>query len=139
LLHGRLPGLNRAMWRAHFDAPRAGFVLLAEGVDGLRGFCAAWFDDGLAYVDTLHMRPGMRGGGLGRALLGRTVAALGATRVALTIIEGNDAARRFYERLGGEAAQPHDAVLHGVPTRARRIAWPDARVLLHACGTSVVE
>jgi ribosomal protein S18 acetylase RimI-like enzyme len=135
LLHDRLPGLHRAMWRAHFAAPRPGIILLAEGEDGFRGFCASWRDGAEAYVDNLHLRPGLRGGGLGRALLGRAVAAVGAPRAALTIIEGNHAALRFYERLGGVAAAPHDAVLHGVPTRYRRIAWDDARVLLRACGT----
>jgi ribosomal protein S18 acetylase RimI-like enzyme len=142
LLQHRLPGLHRAMWRDHFAAPRPGIVLLAEGEDGLRGFCAAWLDDGEAYVDNLHLRPGLRGGGIGRALLGHAVAALvarGATRAALTIIEGNDGARRFYERLGGVAADAHDAVLHGVPTRYRRIGWTDARVLARACGVSVLE
>jgi ribosomal protein S18 acetylase RimI-like enzyme len=139
LLHDRLPGLHRAMWRDHFAAPRPGIVLLAEGEDGLRGFCATWLQEDQAYVDNLHLRPGLRGGGLGRALLGRAVAALGAARVALTIIEGNDGARRFYERLGGVAADPQDATLHGVRTRLRRIAWDDARVLLRGCGVSVVE
>jgi GNAT superfamily N-acetyltransferase len=139
LLHDRLPGLHRTVWRDHFAAPRPGIVLLAEGEDGLRGFCAAWFDDGEAYVDNLHLRPGMRGGGLGPALLGRAVAALGATRAALTIIDGNDGARRFYERLGGVAAAAEDAMLYDVPTRTRRIAWDDARLLLRACGASVVE
>lgn len=142
LLRDRLPGLHRAMWRDHFAAPRPGIVLLAEGEDGLRGFCATWLEAAEAYVDNLHTRPGQRGGGLGPALLGRAVAALvarGATRAALTIIDGNEGARRFYERLGGVSAQPHDAVLHGVATRYRRIAWPGARVLLRACGVSVLE
>jgi len=139
LLHDRLPGLHRAMWRDHFAAPRPGIVLLAEGEDGPRGFCATWLDGAEAYVDNLHLRPGLRGGGLGRALLGRAVAAVGASRVALTIIDGNEGARRFYERLGGVAAEAADAVLHGAPTRHRRIAWADARVLLRACGVSVVE
>jgi ribosomal protein S18 acetylase RimI-like enzyme len=139
LLRDRLPALHRAMWREHFAAPRPGIVLLAEGEDGLRGFCATWLDGGEAYVDNLHLRPGLRGGGLGRTLLGRAVAAVRAPRAALTIIDGNHGALRFYERLGGMAGEAHDAVLHGVPTRYRRIAWADSRVLLRACGVSVVE
>lgn len=139
LLRDRLPGLHRAMWRDHFAAPRPGIVLLAEGEDGLRGFCATWLDGAEAYVDNLHLRPGLRGGGLGRALLGRAVAAVGAPRAALTIIDGNEGALRFYQRLGGVAAATQAAVLHGVPTRCRRIAWGDSRVLLRACGASIVE
>ncbi|WP_188965751.1 GNAT family N-acetyltransferase [Neoroseomonas lacus] len=136
LLQRQLPGLHRAMWRTHFGAPRPGVVLLAEAADGLRGFCATWLDGGEAYVDYLHLRPGLRGGGLGRLLLGRAVAAVmaqGATHAALTIIEGNDGALRFYERLGGLAGAAYDAVLHGVPTRYRRIAWPDAGTMVSAC------
>jgi ribosomal protein S18 acetylase RimI-like enzyme len=139
LLRDRLAGLHRAMWRDHFAAPRPGIVLLGEDANGLRGFCATWQDGAEAYVDNLHLRPGLRGGGLGRALLGRAVAAVGAPRAALTIIDGNDGALRFYERLGGVAADPYDAVLHGVATRYRRIAWEDSRVLLRACGVSLVE
>jgi ribosomal protein S18 acetylase RimI-like enzyme len=134
LLRDRLPGLHRAMWRDHFAAPQPGIVLLAEGDNGLRGFCATWLDGAEAYVDNLHLRPGLRGGGLGRALLGRAVAAVGAPRVALTIIDGNDGAQRFYERLGGVAGDAHDAMLHGVQTRYRHIAWKDSRVLLRSCG-----
>ena len=142
LLRDRLPALHLAMWRDHFAAPRPGIVVLAVGEDGPRGFCAAWLEDAEAYVDNLHMRPGQRGGGLGPALLGRSVAALvarGATRAALTIIDGNDRAQRFYERLGGVTAQPYDAELYGVPTRYRRIMWDDARQLAQSCGASLLE
>ena len=136
LLQERLPTLHREMWRRHFAAPRPGIVLLAEAPDGLRGFCAAWLDGAEAYVDNLHLRPGQRGAGLGRALLGRAVAAVmaqGATRAALTIIDGNDGALRFYQRLGGVAGAAEDAELHGVRTRYRHIVWPDAAVLVSAC------
>lgn len=132
----RLPGLHRDMWRAHFAAPRDGIVLLAEEEGALAGFCAAWLDDGECYVDNLHLRPGRRGGGLGTRLLGHAAAALaarGATRAALTIIEGNDGAARFYARLGGVADAPHAAVLHGAPVTYRRFAWPDIAALVAAC------
>jgi ribosomal protein S18 acetylase RimI-like enzyme len=136
LLQDRLPALHRAAWAAHFAAPRPGIVLLAEGPDGLRGFCAAWLDADEAYVDNLHLRPGLRGGGVGRALLGRAVGALaarGATQAALTIIDGNEGALRFYRRLGGIDGAPYPATLHGEPVRYRRIAWDDAAALVAAC------
>ncbi len=63
------------------------------------------------------------------------MAAQGATSAALTIIEGNDGARRFYERLGGQvAAAPRPAVLHDEAVLYRDIAWPRIGALLHACG-----
>lgn len=138
LLRGRLADLHRDAWAAHFAAPRPGVVLLAEKPDGLQGFCAAWLAGEEAYVDNLHLRPGQRGGGIGRRLLGQAVGALvqrGATRAALTIIEGNDDALRFYRRLGGIEGAPYPALLHGVATRYRRIAWDDAAALSAACGT----
>jgi ribosomal protein S18 acetylase RimI-like enzyme len=136
---GGLPALHRQMWRAHFAAPRAGVVLLAEEDGALAGFCAAWLEDGECYVDNLHLRPGRRGGGLGPLLLGSVAAALaarGATRAALTIIDGNDRAARFYARLGGNADPPHAAQLHGAPVMYRRFAWPDIAALVAACGAT---
>ena len=134
LLRDDLPMLHRAAWEAHFAAPRPGAVLLAEAPDGLHGFCACWRQGDEAYVDNLHLRPGLRGGGLGRALLGRAVDAVGAPRAALTIIEGNDGALRFYRRLGGIDAAPYPAEVHGAAIRMRRIAWDDSRLLVAACG-----
>ncbi len=59
----------------------------------------------------------------------------GCNQRALTIIEGNDGARRFYERLGGQvAAAPRPAVLHDEAVLYRDIAWPRIGALLNACG-----
>jgi GNAT superfamily N-acetyltransferase len=140
LLRDRLPALHRAAWARIAADPPAGAVVVAEDGHGLLGFCAAWLRGAECYVDNLHLRPGARGGGVGRALLGRAaaaVAAQGATRAALTIIEGNGGARRFYERLGGEAAAaPRAAVLHDEAVQYRDIAWPRIAVLLAACGVA---
>ncbi len=136
LLRDRLPGLHHAAWQAYFLRPRPGIVLLAEGDDGLRGVAAVWLRGTLAYVDNLHIRPGLNGGGLGRRLLGAAVGALvarGATRAALTIIEGNDGALRFYRRLGGTASAPHASEVHGEAVLARRIVWAEAARLVRAC------
>ncbi len=136
LLQDRLPALHRDAWAAHFAAPRPGIVLLAEGPEGLRGFCAAWLEGDEAYVDNLHLRPGLRGGGVGRELLGRAVGALaarGAARAALTIIDGNEGALRFYRRLGGVAGTAYGAMLHGEAVTYRRIAWNAAATLVAAC------
>jgi ribosomal protein S18 acetylase RimI-like enzyme len=137
LLRDRLPALHRAAWARIAADPPAGAVVVAEDAGGLLGFCAAWLRGDECYVDNLHLRPKARGGGVGRALLGRAAAALaaqGATRAALSIIEGNDGARRFYERLGGEtAAAPRPAALHGEGVLYRDIAWPRVATLVAAC------
>lgn len=140
LLRDRLPALHRAAWARIAADPPAGAVIVAEEEGRLLGFCAAWLRAAECYVDNLHLRPGRRGGGLGRVLLGEaaaTVAAQGATSAALTIIEGNDGARRFYERIGGQvAAAPRPALLHDEAVLYRDIAWPRIGALLQACGAA---
>lgn len=64
------------------------------------GHCYAFFKDGM-YVDRLHVDPCMRGRGTGKALLGHLEGQLFTdTRCWLDVLSGNDAAMRFYERVG---------------------------------------
>jgi ribosomal protein S18 acetylase RimI-like enzyme len=57
----------------------------------------------MAELETLSVAEGERGQGVGRALMDAAYAVmreLGATELMLYVLEGNDAAVRFYERLG---------------------------------------
>jgi ribosomal protein S18 acetylase RimI-like enzyme len=59
--------------------------------------------DVMAELETLSVEEGERGKGVGRALMDAAYAVmrdLGATEVILYVVEGNDDAVRFYERLG---------------------------------------
>ncbi len=59
------------------------------------------------FVDNVYVRPAHRNRGIGTRLLGAAEDALdarGVERVALSVLAGNGAARRFYERHGYE---PH--------------------------------
>lgn len=60
-----------------------------------------------ALLDEVYLEPGLRGAGVGTALVEAAVAHarddLGATRIYLEVEAGNDRARRLYERLGFEA------------------------------------
>ena len=59
--------------------------------------------DRMAELETLSVAEGERGQGVGRALMDAAHAVmreLGVTEVLLYVLEGNDGATRFYERLG---------------------------------------
>jgi putative acetyltransferase len=61
------------------------------------------FDDGLAEVKRMYVRPRARGGGVGRAILARLeqeARARGVPRLVLETGDAQHAAMRFYERAG---------------------------------------
>ena len=67
------------------------------------GFCAFWLVCDEIHINNLAIRPGLRGRGLGTALVCEVLAqaqALGATRATLEVRESNVAALRLYKRLG---------------------------------------
>lgn len=96
------------------QAGSAGGVFLAEAPDGaLVGFVVLYGrlhppglderTDPFAWVAELYVTEHHRGQGLGEALLARAEAHardLGVYKIELSVVAGNRAARRFYERLG---------------------------------------
>ena len=67
------------------------------------GFCAFWvvFDE--IHINNVAMLPGLRGQGIGTALMQRVfeeARILGARRATLEVRASNEGARRLYERLG---------------------------------------
>jgi GNAT superfamily N-acetyltransferase len=90
-----------------------GFVLVAEDDDGLSGYALVKIheggDDSWALAErwgevwTLVVDERRRGGGIGGALLDAVdaeLAARGVHDLMIGVMEGNDAARRLYERRG---------------------------------------
>ena len=126
---GLLPqmALNRMNANAHarrfrheLTRAKAGQVtLIAEGADGAVGYVsgALLTGDGRAAdaeVFTLYVVRAAQHVGVGRALLAgaaRVLQAEGAKSLMLFVLTRNDPARRFYERLGGEAFA--EAASHG--------------------------
>ncbi len=91
--------------------------LVAERCGDIVGHCYAYPKGGV-YVDRLHVEPRLKGGGIGRAMLGHVEAGLPAgTRVWLEVLEGNQDAAGFYQRLGYTPAGRTDACggIAGVP------------------------
>jgi ribosomal protein S18 acetylase RimI-like enzyme len=90
-----------------------GFVVVARRNGAAVGYAVAHLLDGpddtwptsdrIGEVESLAVVETERGNGLGSVLLDATerrLAELGATSVAIAVMVGNDAARRFYERRG---------------------------------------
>ena len=106
-------------------------VLVAEADDGLAGFVSAMpsDDDAFdAYIEHLHVRPGLIGGGIGHRLLteaaGRLVA-MGHYSAYLLVFTSNRRAIGFYERLGGETTDLGMADFAGTGIPHSRLAWRD--------------
>jgi GNAT superfamily N-acetyltransferase len=125
-----------AEWQTILAAPPPGFVLIADCPDPM-GFAAVWLRGEEAYLDSLHVAPAGRGGGVGRRLLGeamRRASLAGARHAALRLIEGNEGAMRFYGRLGGRAVALEQADIHGHAVSLRRLRFDDVAALVAACG-----
>lgn len=121
-------------WQALLAAP-PGIVLLAEKDGEPLGVAAIWLRGEEAYLDSLHVAPGGRGGGLGRHLLAaamREAIAAGARRAALRVIEGNAGAMRFYERLGARPVAQETGEVAGHPVRLLRLHVDDLEALAAA-------
>lgn len=115
-------------------------VLLAEDESGAAiGFLAIWVlhrADGGAYLDNLHLLPERRGERLGLRLLGRALApvrAAGARTGFLWVLDDNQPAIRFYERLGARRDRHDIRVMGGVPVGHTRYVWDDLAALAATC------
>jgi ribosomal protein S18 acetylase RimI-like enzyme len=128
-----------SVWTERFAAPDPAMrVLLADDHDGLAGFACIFLAADPhwgSHVDNLHVRPGLKGQGLGRRLLGA------AARLALNeapgagldlhVFAANTAARGFYARVGGQEG-PLDKEIAPDGSRQAycRVWWPDPTILL---------
>ncbi|SFK74238.1 GNAT family N-acetyltransferase [Falsiroseomonas stagni] len=121
-------------WQALLAAP-PGIIRVAEEAGVLHGMAALWLRGEDAYLDSLHVAPSGRGGGLGRRLLAEAMweaVAAGARRASLRVIEGNDGAIRFYTRLGGRVGAPEAGEVAGHPVRLLRLHFDDLSALVLA-------
>ena len=75
-------------------------MFLAWGERGSVGIAGAFVDEGRLRVISMWTEPSSRGLGVARALLDAVVSFGGDREIVLGVTEGNDAARRLYERYG---------------------------------------
>jgi ribosomal protein S18 acetylase RimI-like enzyme len=136
-LAGPVEEVLGARWRQVFATRRhPGAVLLARRDGEAVGFVAAWLRGEDCYVDNLHVRPGLRGGGVGRALLGEAamrLAAAGARSASLGVFAANQGALRFYAALGGEVGPEVMGETFGQAVPEHEVRWPAIEVLIRAC------
>ncbi len=135
-LAGPVEEVLGARWREVFARRRhPGAVLLARRGGEAIGFVAAWLRDRDCYVDNLHVRPGLRGGGIGRTLLGeaaRRLAAAGAESASLTVFAANQGALRFYAALGGQVGPEFIGETFGQMVPEHEVRWPSIEALIRA-------
>ena len=89
---------------------------------------------GVPYLESLHVRAGHRGHGIGQKLMpavaGR-VPAHGSRRLHLDVVSGNQRALRFYRRLGAVALETHPATWAPEVTETRMVI-PDIDTISEA-------
>ncbi len=135
-LDGEAPDAMAAHWdRALRLRPLPGVVVLALLGGDAVGFCAAWRHGRIAHVDNLHVRPGLRGAGIGRTLLREAALRLqarGCAEADLRVFAENTGALRFYRTLGAQVGPPEYGTSFGQPVSERRCAWEDIGRLIAA-------
>ena len=125
---------RRALWVSRMRAPGADrrLVCKAVGDDGaLLGFACVLLDAEPAWgalLDNLHVRPDLKGSGIGYALFRAcrewVRSTIPGTNMHLTVLEGNERACRFYERQRGTIIARHQVeVLPGVHRPVLRYSW----------------
>ena len=139
-LDGEAHAERQAVWRKALEAPRAGQLIMVATEEGtLAGFVAVVRDGEPGFgaeIENLHVQPRLCGRGLGRRLLGAAVerlAADGVSSACLWVYDANEAAMRFYERLGGTADKRGFDPFAGAHAPHTRIVWPDLAKLQRAC------
>lgn len=111
-------------------------VLVAEGPDGVVGYCSAgpsrFRAAGEAEIATLYVLKSAQGEGLGRRLVqdaARALLAHDAHSLVISVLEDNQRARAFYEHLGGRADEPRADRGPGGLVYEVDYRWSDIRAL----------
>jgi ribosomal protein S18 acetylase RimI-like enzyme len=128
-----------ARWQNEFPSPESdSFVYVAEVDGAIVGFARGGPArqslpgfDGELY--SIHVAPGHKGKGLGRALIravARRLRERGVTTMMLWMFRDNTPARRFYESLGGEVVGEKTFELVGETMYDVSYGWRDVTTLL---------
>ena len=115
------------------------FILLAENGQGVaEGFISIMDEPEAgcsALVDNLHVRPDLKGRGIGKALMQHAARALndsGRTSYYLWVLHGNDSAMKFYRSVGGVEADEKVVPFGGKDVKATRFVWTSFDSVLRA-------
>ena len=131
---------RETMWQGAFGEESATFLVVAEDFGTIAGFAAG----GTARKDTpesenysgelyaVYMLDSYQRRGLGRRLVSAVaeeLVARGHSNMITWVLQDN-AACRFYERIGGELLGSKTVEIADMSLRAVAYGWPDASVLL---------
>lgn len=136
-LDEELPEELAQTWKDGFDDCVGKLTILATVGEHLAGFAHSVIDDDGTWgtlLGNLHVDPDMKRMGIGHVLVTDTATRLltnaSSARMYLWVLEANQAARRFYDALGGTVVERTvDEVHHGITHHVLRYAWPDIGVL----------
>ena len=123
-----------ALWAERMNAAQAERRFVCKAVDEngmMLGFACVLLDEEPewgALLDNLHVRADSKGSGVGYALFQAALdwvrRSAPGTNMHLTVLEGNERARRFYERQRGTLiARQEIEVLPGVYRPVLRYSW----------------
>lgn len=131
---------RETMWQASFGPESTSFLVVAEDDGKIAGFAGggethrdtpeARLYDGELYA--VYMQDSYQRRGVGRRLVVSVAEALierGYSNMITWVLEDN-AACRFYERLGGEYLGSKTVEIADMSLRAVAYGWPDASTLL---------
>jgi GNAT superfamily N-acetyltransferase len=98
------------------------WVAAADGGDpsGVDAFVEALAEDGHAHIVAFYTRPGIRGQGIGSALLERVVEAFPGLDISADVLIGNQLGEPFYAARGFEPGDVLEEELGGETIRERR-------------------
>jgi GNAT superfamily N-acetyltransferase len=129
---------RRKYWQESLNAPKPErrFVLLAEQNGEAVAFVSVFLDEEPAYgalLHNLHVRPILKGQGLGKLLMSEAAQwtlAQQVNQMYLWVFEANQDARRFYEALGGKVVEERpESVAGNVERNLLRYVWNDLHLL----------
>ncbi|MFT6934201.1 MAG: ribosomal protein S18 acetylase RimI-like enzyme [Maribacter sp.] len=104
---------RQIVWKERCLNPSANqYILLAEEERMLLGFCCAYVDESPlygSYLDNLHVSAMANGKGLGtllmQGLINEITTRAGMDKMYLWVLDSNDAAINFYDKLKGRRAE----------------------------------
>lgn len=111
------------------------FVLVDESQNGdIAGFILVWGEE-MPYIESLHVEPGRRSGGVGERLMRAAAEELqsrGFSTAHLWVMTGNPRARAFYERLGGHVTGEEPRDIFGYKALNYKVEWSDLSMIVNA-------
>ena len=139
-LDGPIARERVSLWQSRFSSLPCDryYVLVADSGAKLVGFVCVLLDEDPkwgACLDNLHVLPGLRNKGIGRKLFIKAtqwmITAAPGLPIHLWVFKANDAARRFYDSLGGKIVDHQSKkILKGIEIPSVLYLWGDLEKLL---------